>query len=110
VKSYLDLAREALKNIPPGYDIDDQNDQTPAWDQAAADRLLAGARAAVVSVAQAVDSGRLPAVKAAAARTWLEVAEGYYLGHALEAARGWDALALLGGAAAELRRRAAEAG
>jgi hypothetical protein len=45
-----------------------------------------------------VASGRAPAVRAAALRTWLEVAEGYVSDPEREAARGWDALALLRGA------------
>ena len=130
MKSYLDLVREALKNaqhrydlndqndqtptrgpakVQPACDLNDQNDQTPAWDQATAERLLAEARDAVTTVEVGVRSGRLPDVKAAAARLWLEVAESCARDHALEAARGWDALGLLGRVVAELRRRASEA-
>jgi hypothetical protein len=71
-----------------------------AWDQAEADRLLADLRGRLARVEAAVAAGEAPAVRAAALRTWLEVGEGYVRDRDLEAARGWDALALLRGAVA----------
>jgi hypothetical protein len=106
VKSYLDLAREALKNAPPLDATNVLNAQTPSWDETEAERLLTEARNAVTAI-ERVYSAPWYAEKAAVARTWLEVCEVYVRDHALEAARGWDVMVLLRDAVAELRRPAA---
>jgi hypothetical protein len=66
-----------------------------AWDQAEADRLLVRLRDVLARVEAAVAAGNAPAVRAAALRTWLDVAEGFVKDREREAARGWDALELV---------------
>jgi hypothetical protein len=105
---YLDLARAALAAFPPeparpGYEQNEKNELIPAWDQAAAGRLLAELRAEVAAV-EAVFGGRTPAPLATAMADALAIAEGYVANHDLEARRGWDALALLRGVAPLVRR------
>ena len=78
-----------------------------AWDQAEAEPLLAQLREALARVEAAVVAGVAPAARAAALRTWLEVAEGFVSDRDREAARGWDALELLRGAARQALRTAA---
>ncbi len=70
------------------------------WDQAEAERLLAQLREALARVEVEVAAGKAPAARGAAMRTWLEVAEGFVNDREREAARGWDALALLRAAVA----------
>jgi hypothetical protein len=70
------------------------------WDQAGAEGLLAQLREALARAEAAVFAGKVPAVRVATQRTWLVVAGGYVRNRDLEAARGWDALALLRSAAA----------
>jgi hypothetical protein len=100
---YLDLARKALASLPPKpeYELNEEYELIRArWDQAEAERLLAQLREALARVDADVAAGKASAVRAAAIRTWLEVAEGYVKDRDLEAARGWDALELLRGAVA----------
>jgi len=78
-----------------------------AWGQAEAERLLAQLREALARVEAAVVAGEAPAARADALRTWLEVAEGFVSDREREAARGWDALELLRGAARQALRAAA---
>jgi hypothetical protein len=78
----------------------------PRWDQAEADVLLARARAAAAHAEVEHQSGRLTEMRRNIVRTWLEVAEGYARDHEREAARGWDALALLRGAVGEALKTA----
>jgi hypothetical protein len=74
------------------------------WDQAEADKLLADLREALARVGSAVAAREAPPVRLAVLRTWLEVAEGYVNDREMEAARGWDALALLRSAVREALR------
>jgi hypothetical protein len=71
-----------------------------AWDQAEADHLLAQMRGALARAEAATAAGEVPAVRVAAMRTWLEVGVAYVIDREREAARGYDALALLRGAVA----------
>jgi hypothetical protein len=66
----------------------------PAWDPAAADRLLSDLRAYVAMV-EANFRGRTPAPLAAVLADALALGEGYVANRDMEARRGWDALALL---------------
>jgi TubC N-terminal docking domain len=77
------------------------------WDQAEAERLLAQMGEALARVDRAVAAGKAPTARADAIRTLRDVAEGYVSGREQEAARGWDALELLRGAAQRALRLAA---
>jgi hypothetical protein len=70
----------------------------PAWDQAEAERLLAELREGLARLERAWPGGKFPPVKANVVAIFSEVCDGYVRDHDLEAARGWDALALLRGA------------
>jgi hypothetical protein len=78
-----------------------------AWDQAEAERLLAQLREVLSRVERAVAAGTAPSARGDAMRTWLEVAEGFVSDREREAARGWDSLELLRGAARQALRTAA---
>jgi len=69
--------------------------QAPAWDHAAADRLLAAARIAIAHAADECQAGRMTVIRRNVVALWLEVSEGYVRDHEMEARRGWDAMALL---------------
>ncbi len=67
----------------------------PAWNPAEADRLLAELRAEVDRLRQADFRGRFPEPLATVVNDYLELGQQYIEQHEQEAARGWDALALL---------------
>jgi hypothetical protein len=79
----------------------------PPWEhQEEADRLLAQLRQDIARAEREQRDGRsLPLMKSAV-RTWVDVCEGYVRNYAVEAARGWDALALLRAAAKRAREAA----
>ncbi len=66
-----------------------------AWDQAEAERLLAELREGLAQLERTWTGGTFPPVKANVLQIGVEVCEAYVRDHELEAARGWDALALL---------------
>jgi hypothetical protein len=108
---YLDLARRALAHseesahparlhaepLPSaGREVSEVSEVTPViWDQAEADRLLDHLRRRLARLERAWPKGQFPPVKANVVRIAVEVCESYVRDHDLEAARGWDALALL---------------
>jgi hypothetical protein len=63
-----------------------------------ADELLVHLHASLIRAKHEHHGGAYPIAKANAIGIWLEVAESYIRHHAIEAARGWDAMALLHGA------------
>jgi hypothetical protein len=67
----------------------------PAWDPAEAERLLSHLRGELARLERAWPGGQFPPAKAGAVRIAAEVCETYALDHDLEAARGWNPLALL---------------
>jgi molecular chaperone GrpE len=95
--------------LPPARPSKPSKPSAASWDPAEAERLLQGLRAALARVEADVAAGLAPAARAAAVRTWLEVGEGFVNDHEREAARGWDALALLRGAVAEALKAAQRA-
>jgi hypothetical protein len=83
---------------PPNADREQSevSELTPAaWDQAEADRLLDHLRRELAQLERAWPGGQFPPVKANVVQVAVEVCESYIRDHDLEAARGWDALALL---------------
>jgi len=75
-------------------------DDTPPWDQAEADRLVAQLVADVDAIERTCSGRRFPPVTASVIGIWREACEGYVRDHALERARGWNAAELLRGAVA----------
>lgn len=65
------------------------------WDQAEAERLLAHLRWELSRLELTWPGGRFPRVEANVVLIAVKVCESYVRDHDLEAARGWDALALL---------------
>jgi hypothetical protein len=97
---YLDVARNALAALPaepapPEYEQNEQNEVIPPWDQAEADGLLGHLRRELARLERAWPGGKFPPVQANVVQTAVEVCESYVRDRDLEAARGWDALALL---------------
>ena len=66
-----------------------------SWNQDEANYLLSEARGILSHVEAEHIAGRMTAARRNAARTWLEVAEGYARDRETEAARGWDVMPLL---------------
>ncbi|MCI0463310.1 MAG: hypothetical protein L0Z62_40705 [Gemmataceae bacterium] len=92
---YLDLALRPLP-APLSDDVTDRNDKTTSsWDQAEAERLLAELRTEVRRLTREEYGGVAPALFGRLAADLLAIGEGYVRNHDAEAARGWDALALL---------------
>jgi hypothetical protein len=79
----------------------------PPWDQREAERQLAELRAEVARIQSGFDP--MPAPLANVLADALDIANGYVCDHAREAARGWDAQALLRGMIAQVRRYAENA-
>jgi hypothetical protein len=107
VPGYLDLARQALARTTPELSTDregsERSEITPAvWDQAEAERLLGRLRHELARLERTWPGGTFPPVRANAVRIFTEVCESYVRDHDLEAARGWDVLALLRGAVARV--------
>ena len=97
---YLNLARAVLaayplESAPPGYEENEENEETPPWDQAEAERLLDHLRREVARLEAAWPGGKFPPGQANVVQIAVEVCESYATNYDLEAARGWDALALL---------------
>jgi hypothetical protein len=67
------------------------------WDQAEAERLLAGLRDEAEQIARRYFDGAPPPLFRTLAADLLAIGEGYVRGHEIEARRGWDALELLRG-------------
>jgi hypothetical protein len=108
MSGYLDLAREALAALPQQrachrYEVNELNEQSPSWDQTAADDLMVRLRTEVATV-EATFGGRPPTALANVLADALAIACGYVANHELEARRGWDALALLRGMVPHVRR------
>jgi hypothetical protein len=82
---------------------EEANQLPSAWDQAAAERLLADLRAEVKRAVALDFGGRPPPLFRAVAANLLAQAEGYVANRDVEAARGWDALELLRGVMPVLR-------
>jgi hypothetical protein len=76
----------------------------PPWDLEEAERRLAELRAEVTRVERDAFGGRLPTPVATVLADAVAIAEGYVRNHEAEAARGWDALALLGGVLRRVQR------
>jgi hypothetical protein len=104
VASYLEIIRTAFEETPThagcDYDRNDRNDKTPVWNQAEADSLLSEVRRLAEWAEGERKTGRIAESRRNAFGVWLEVCEKYARDRELEAARGWDALELLRGAAA----------
>ena len=95
---YLDLARRALAHPEPSgaCEQSEESELTPApFDHAEAERLLDHLRREVARLQAAWPGGKFPPVKANVVQIAVEVCESYATNYDLEAARGWDALALL---------------
>jgi hypothetical protein len=75
----------------------DPEEPAPAvtWDQAEAEGLLAELRDGLARRESTWPGRKFPPVKAAVLQIGVEACEAYVRDHDLEAARGWDALALL---------------
>jgi hypothetical protein len=108
VPGYLALARQALARTAaePSADradreVSELSELTPAaWDQAEAEHLLGHLRRELTRLERTWPGGKFPPVTANVVGIFTEVCESYVRDHELEAARGWDALALLRAAVA----------
>jgi hypothetical protein len=89
------LAKALLDRKPEVLATLGQAPAVPAWDQAAAERLLAELRAEVGRASAWDFGGQPPPLFRTVAADLLAIAEGYVRHHDLEASRGWDALELL---------------